>query len=45
MWEEFVITFVIGLVKQLIKNPGKAQSLKALLLVVRDDISALYPGE
>ena len=45
MWEEFILNFTLGLVKTLIKNPAKAQSLKAHLLALRDDINALYPGE
>lgn len=44
MLEEFIITLMLGILKQVIKNPKKADELKTYLLEVRDGINALYPG-
>ena len=44
MWEDLVINLVLGIVTHLIKNPGKASSLRTQLLHVRDAINAIYPG-
>ena len=44
-WEQFIITTALGFVKGLIHNPAKQAAVKKLLLTLRDDINALYPGE
>jgi hypothetical protein len=44
MLEEFIITMVLAILKQAIKNPAKATALRTALLEVRDEINALYPG-
>ncbi len=43
MFEEMIITWVLGIIKSVVKNPGKAQALRIALLEIRDEITALYP--
>lgn len=44
MWEEFLIHALLGILGALVKNPSKANALKAILIDVRDSINGLYPG-
>lgn len=43
MFEEMIITWVLGIIKSVVKNPGKAVQLKVALLEIRDEINVLYP--
>ena len=45
MWEDLILNMALFIVKSVIKNPAKAAALKVHLLEIRNDISALYPGE
>ena len=41
---EFAIHMVLALINMSIKNPAKKAELQKDLLMLRDEISALYPG-
>jgi hypothetical protein len=43
MWENFIIMAALSFIKETIKNPAKAATLKVLLLEIRDDINLLFP--
>ena len=44
-WITFAIGVVLSAVKSAIKNPQSMAQEKAILLEIRNDINALYPGE
>jgi hypothetical protein len=39
------ISIILTVVKEAVKNPAKAASMKKALIKVRDGIDALYPEE
>lgn len=43
MWERFIIGALLSILKAVIKNPGKAETLKKDLVIVRDIIGQIYP--
>jgi hypothetical protein len=43
MWNQFLLSSVLQLVRTLVKNPGRAAELRTQLIALRDAISAVYP--
>ena len=44
-WVSFAIGTVLTFLKGAIKNPASITQEKAILLEIRNDINALFPGE
>ena len=45
IFETLAISVILAAIKEAVKNPERAATLKRALIKVRDAINALYPGE
>jgi hypothetical protein len=44
-WENFIFSTAMAMVTALLRDPAKKAKLKEILLNLRNDINAAYPGE
>lgn len=44
-WFTFIVTSLMTILRQAVKNPAKAEALKGKLLNIRDTINAMYPQD
>lgn len=45
MFIQIAISTLLAFLKGTVKNPGKAEKFRSVLLQVRDQINLLFPGE